>query len=591
MLGKRSPQRGLFEADQLYLDFVGRDSFYGFLAGQRGQLFADAEFAALYTLDNGRPSVPPGLLATVLLLQTHDRVSDDEATARATFDLRWKVALGIGLDERPFAKSTLQLFRAQLIVHDRVRAVFQKSLAFARRTGYLKGRKVKAVLDTSYILGRGAVKDTSNLLADGIVKLARALARHDRKSPEDYAAAHGLNRYFGSSLKGEAAIDWDDPKARQALLGQIVADADRLLALARARVAGLPADAPERADLVEAAELLAQVLLQDVERRAGGVALREGVSPDRVVSVHDPQMRHGRKSATKRFDGHKDVIAVDPESQLILEAAVRPGNAPDHERALEVVEQAAKNADVVVEETVGDCAFGDGQTRQAFADANRKLVAKVAQRRDQEYFPKDDFQIDLGAMTCTCPAGHTCNTVVTIGSGERYGAPGQPLRAFRFDAALCDACPLRPQCVRARPGHGRTVMLHPQEALLQQARAFQKSADFAPYRKLRQVAEHRLARLMQLGMRQARYFGRTKTLFQLLLAATVANLTLVATKVGLMADRHHPNLHPLSTLPRISSLLVITGALLITFLTHRALPTDKYLPLPARSGAGFRPRF
>src|SRR2546422_2404096 len=120
MLGKRGPQSDLVEADQLYVEHVGRDSFYGFLAGQRRQIFRDEDFAALYCPDNGRPSVPPSLLAIALLLQTYDGVADDEATARAAFDLRWKVALGIGLDERPFAKSTLQLFRAQLIVHDRV---------------------------------------------------------------------------------------------------------------------------------------------------------------------------------------------------------------------------------------------------------------------------------------------------------------------------------------------------------------------------------------------------------------------------------------------------------------------------------------
>ena len=138
MLGKRSDQRGLFEADHLYLDFVGRNSFYGFLASQRGRLFRDEEFAGLYVLDNGCPSVPPSLLATALLLQTYDRVSDEEAKARADFDLRWKVALGIELDSRPFAKSTLQLFRSQLILHEKVRAVFQKSLEFARESGYLK---------------------------------------------------------------------------------------------------------------------------------------------------------------------------------------------------------------------------------------------------------------------------------------------------------------------------------------------------------------------------------------------------------------------------------------------------------------------
>src|SRR5579862_6132736 len=334
MLGKRSAQRGLFEADHLYLDFVGRDSFYGFLAGQRGQLFSDEEFAALYTLDNGRPSVPPSLLATALLLQTHDRVSDDEATARAAFDLRWKVALGVGLGARPFAKSTLQLFRAQLIVHQKVRAVFQKSLTFAKRTGHLRSSKVKAVLDTSFILGRGAVKDTYNLLADGIVKLARVLADQAGMLLDAYVAAQGLTRYVGSSLKGEAAIDWDDPKTRETFLQEIVADADRLLVLARSSLAELTPDDPKRVRLVEAADLLSQILLQDIDRRAEGAVLHDGVSPDRVVSIHDPQMRHGRKSATKRFDGHKEVIAVDPQSQLILEAAVLAGNALDHTDAL-----------------------------------------------------------------------------------------------------------------------------------------------------------------------------------------------------------------------------------------------------------------
>src|SRR4030066_523522 len=169
MLGKRSRQRGLFEADSQYLDFVGRDSFYGFLAKQRGQLFRDEDFAQCYCPDNGRPSVAPSLLATALLLQTHDRVSDEEAKASADYDIRWKVALGIAIEERPFAKSSLQLFRAHLILHDKIRAVFQRSLQFARETGYMKSHhRMKIALDTTYILGRGAVKDTCNLLADGI---------------------------------------------------------------------------------------------------------------------------------------------------------------------------------------------------------------------------------------------------------------------------------------------------------------------------------------------------------------------------------------------------------------------------------------
>ena len=537
MLGKQS---GLDGGDHPYLNHVGRDSFYGFLALHRTELFQDEDFGGLYCSDNGRPSVPPSLLAMALLLQVHDGVSDEEAKARADFDLRWKVALGVGLEERPFAKSTLQLFRARLVLHEQVRTVFQQSLTFARRTGYFRHRKIRVVLDTSYILGSGAVKDTYNLLGDGVRKLVQTLSASAGRKPEDWAREYGLSRYFGSSLKGEAAIDWDEADAREVFLQSVVADADDLLEVARVALEQIPPDNPKHQRLHEATELLSQLLLQDIERQADGAHLKQGVSPDRVISVHDPEMRHGRKSASKRFDGHKGAIAVDPESQLITAADVLAGNIQDHERALELVEQVEANADVVVEEAVGDCAYGDSVTRQAFANAGRKLVAKVANRRGQDRFPKDDFRIDLESMSCVCPAGQQTQKVVSISSGKRYGAPGTPLRAFRFDAAICDACPLRPSCMRARLGKGRLVMVHPQEALLQEARAFQRSEAFAPYRKLRQVAEHRLARLMQLGVRQARYVGRTRTLFQLLMAATVANLTLVATRTGLIRHRNHP---------------------------------------------------
>ena len=233
MLGKRSDQKGLWEADRLYLDYVGQDTFYGLLASLRGQLFSDDDFAEIYCPDNGRDSVPPSLLATALLLQTYDKVSDAEAKARADFDIRWKVALGIEIEDRPFAKSTLQMFRAQLILHDKVREVFEGSLRLARQSGYLKKRGMRVALDTTYILGRGAVKDTYNLLADGIVKLLRVLAAVANIAVGEWAEAQGYERYFGSSIKGEATIDWSDRKARRKLLGEIVADADRLLELAR----------------------------------------------------------------------------------------------------------------------------------------------------------------------------------------------------------------------------------------------------------------------------------------------------------------------------------------------------------------------
>ena len=536
MLGERSDQRGLWEADRLYLDHVGRESFYGVLASLRGRLFRDADFAEFYCPDNGRDSVPPSLLATALLLQSHDKVSDAEAKARADFDLRWKVALGIEVEERPFAKSTLQVFRAQLILHDKVRDVFEGSLRLARESGYLKGRGMRVALDTTNILGRGAVKDTCNLLADGIVKLLRALAVVEQAPVREWAQARGYERYLGSSVKGEAAIDWSDRQARTALLAGIVADADRMLELSRQAQGELPEDSDERQRIVVAAELLGQLLLQDVERAEGGVSLKDGVSRDRMMSVHDPEMRHGHKSSRRRFDGHKAAIVVDTDSQLITAVEVLPGNAPDNLGALELVEASEANTGVPVAEAMGDAAYGDGDTRQAFADAARTLVAKVPGRPNRTHFPKEDFRIDLEAGTCTCPAGQV--TRIIRPSGTRTGPTGRThrLKGFRFDGVVCGVCPLRPRCVAAKPGTGRTVQLHPQEALLQQARALQQSEAFVEYRQRRVVVEHRLARLVQLGIRQSRYFGRAKTRFQLYLAATVANLTLVAAKAGLTGE-------------------------------------------------------
>ncbi len=528
MLTTRSEQRGLWEADRLYLEHVGADSFYGLLASLRGQLFRDEEFADLYCLDNGRASVPPSLLATALLLQAYDRTSDAEAKARADFDIRWKVALGIEIDSTPFAKSTLQTFRAQLILHDRVGDIFRRSLQFARKSGYLRGQRMRVALDTTNILGRGAVKDTYNLLADGIVGLLRRLAAVDGIDVESAARSRGYDRYMGTSLKGEAAIDWADHKARQAFLGEVVSDADRLLESARQAQQQFAPDSVERQQIVAAARLLGQLLLQDVERTDEGPALRNGVGRDRIVSVHDPEMRHGHKSSHKRFDGHKAAVVVDTDTQLITAVAVLPGNAPDNQDALDLVEQSEANTASEVEEAFGDAAYGDGGTRQAFADADRTLIARVPSRPNQTHFPKQDFTIDLEAGTCTCPAGNVTRTVRRGGSRTDSSGRIHQLAVFQFDGAVCGSCPLRSQCVAAGVGKGRTVSLHPQEALLQQARAFQQSDGFAEYRRLRQVVEHRLARLVQLGLRQARYVGRAKTLFQLSMEATVGNLTLVA---------------------------------------------------------------
>ena len=444
MLGERSDQRGLWEADRLYLDHVGRKSFYGLLASLRGRLFRDSDFAEFYCPDNGRDSVPPSLLATALLLQTHDKVSDAEAKARADFDLRWKVALGIEVEDRPFAKSTLQVFRAQLILHDKVRAVFESSLRLARQSGYLKKRGMRVALDTTNILGRGAVRDTCNLLADGIVKLLRALAAVERSNVKGWAEAQGYGRYLGSSIKGESAIDWSDKGAWAGLLAAIVADADRLLELSRQAQGTLREGTAQRQEIVAAAELLGQLLLQDVERTGDGIGLKDGVSKDRMVSVHDPEMRHGHKSSSRRFDGHKAAIVVDTDTQLITAVEVLPGNAPDNLGALELVEESEANTDVAVDEALGNAAYGDGDTRQAFADAGRTLIARVPGRPNRKHFPKDDFRIDLNEVTCTCRRVGLPGSCCRRGSGPvpRDGLTGcKPSGSMRRSAGYAHCGP------------------------------------------------------------------------------------------------------------------------------------------------------
>jgi transposase len=533
MLGKRSAQWGLFEADTLYADFVGRRNFYGFLASQRDELFRDEDFAGLYCRDNGRPSVPPSLLATALVLQAYDGVSDDEAKQRADYDLRWKVALGIELEVRPFAKSTLQEFRAQLIVHEQTRAVFQRSLEVAKRRGvWKKGhapderQHMKLALDTTNILGRGAVKDTYNLLADGIVQVLRTLAKLGPFELTDVAEELGCTRYVqGSSLKGQADVDWTNPQARQRFLAQIVADADGLLRVVRGTRADLVPDSDEDKELAKSAEVLARVLGQDIERDDNGPRLKQGVAPDRLISVHDPEMRHGRKSSSHRFNGHKAQIAVDTDSQLITAVDVLPGNAPDADHALEVVKSSEVGTGCQVVETIGDCAYGAGSTRAEFASSGRTLIAKVPDMHNQALFAKTAFQIDLQAGRCTCPNHSTTRDLRPAKAGGG---------TFVFATEVCAACPLRSQCTRGRSG--RTVQVHPQEALLQQARQLQASPAFADARRRRQVVEHRIARLVQLGIRQARYVGRTKTLFQVCLAAAVANLTLLAATANARSD-------------------------------------------------------
>jgi hypothetical protein len=507
MIGKRSHQMPLFEVGNVFDLKLDPASFHAQLAQAAPRLFQDEDFAAFYKEKQGRPSVPPSLLALATLLQHEAGISDEEAINRTAYDLRWAAVLRKEAGQPLCAKSTLQLFRAHLILHPQVQAIFQASLKEAKRTGLLKGQALKIAIDTKPIRGRGAVQDTFNLLATGIRQLARALAQQAGQKPDDFLCENDLTRYTQSSLKGSADLDWSDEAAKSALLTQIVQEAKSLLRLASG----------SEPRVREAAQLLEQLLLQDIavcttDDGAEAATIKEGTAQGRIPSATDPDVRHGRKSASKRFNGHKADVGVDQNSQIIVAYAVLAGDAGDASGALALVEQAEANTAQTVDETTGDCAYGGGPTRQAFAEAERALLAKVPQEASRNgLFAKSAFEIDGDNDCVTCPAGHTTTT---------FHATPEGGKTFTF-GRVCAECPLRSQCTTSKTG--RSVSVHPLEAVLQAARAYQQTPEGKARLRQRVVVEHRLARLGQLGIGQARYFGRAKTRFQLMLACSLAN--------------------------------------------------------------------
>lgn len=531
MLGKRSSQDDLFNADSQYLAYVGRDSFYGYLAYHRHELFRDEDFASLYCLDNGRPSVPPSLLACALLLQWYDNVSDQEAVDRAKFDLRWKVALGLQMEDEPFAKGTLWLFRTQLIVHQQARRLLEASLKHARQQGYFKSRTMVVALDTTPIIGKGAVEDTYNLLAESLRQVLRVLARLKNKTFDQFACEHDFRRYTASSFKGTVSIDWDNENERHVVLQALVADCDRVLALARSVLARCTPEGDEAKQILEATELLSKILAQDVRRAPSGEAtLIDGVACDRIVSVHDPQMRHGRKSVTQRFDGYKASVAVDTESQVLTAVEVLAGNEHDATNVEGLLQQTEHATNTTVGTVLGDSAYGSAEQRVAAQDQNRTLIAPVPKAPATGRFTKEDFHTDLVKGSVTCPAGK-CTSLWYGQKRRTKGGREFHCKAFRFSQEQCQACPLATQCLK--PGaHWRSVTLHEHEALVQAAKQFQRTEQFRQVYRLRSTVEHRIARLVQLGLRKARFFGKAKLLFQLAMTAAVANLTLIASEVN-----------------------------------------------------------
>lgn len=503
MLGREDPQRTLLEVE-LWAGraIVPADSFYGRFAQVADQLVSDDTFARCYGT-RGRPSVSPALLTKVLLLALHDGCSDRKAIDHMRMHLGWKLALGLPLDDPGCHPTTLTVFRARLLLHDLDRDLFTDVVRKAADAGLLARNAVQLV-DASAILGAGAVQDTYTLLRKALSRVVRAGQQH---LPAELRPR--LERYVDAK---KPEIDWDDAEARREELGRLVADA-------RAALAALP-NAAEGQDEVEigrvqlARSLLEQVLAQDVELGDDGQPqLRQGVTRERMPSITDPEMRHGRKSAARKWSGYKQHITTDADTELVTAVAVSPASAGDGALLPQLLAQ-QQAAGLFPTHVVGDQAYGGGALRETLTQQGVEIVAKVAPVHNGPYFSKDTFHLDLDARTVRCPAGQ----VALIPERARIGRH----QSVKFPSAVCSACPLHDECVRGRGGRSITVGAY--EAHRQRARAAQHDPAVQVLLHRRPLVERKLAHLVRWGSRKARYRGLRKVSLQFFLVGLLANL-------------------------------------------------------------------
>jgi transposase len=498
-------QQGFFDASWCG-NVVPRDSFYGLLAEHGERIVSDADFADCYVERRGRPSIPPSILAKVLLLEYRSGLSDRQAMEAVRFDLRWKVALGLPLDHEGFHPTTLVKFRARLLLHGKERVVFERSLALACELGLLE-EAVEQVVDSTPMLGAAATQDTVTLVRSGVRKLLEAVAG------EDAAAASQLARSLAFDYarpREKPDCEWRSKPARETLLTQVAEDAERALRAVEA-VPELSACEP----VAQAARLLRELIGQDFELDEGGVPrLRRGTAKDRILSVHDPEMRHGRKSQSQRFDGYKIHAAAATEAPLLTAIDVSPGCDYDGKLAPALVDQQPEP--LQPKRLLADTAYGDSQTREQLEVRAVEVIAPVPEQpAPTGRFGKHDFAIDVAAGTITCPAGHAAPIPdCAQASGERV---------VRFGTALCRSCALRPRCA---PRGFRTIRLARREDLLQAGReALKDPPTRERLRRTRPLIERLLGLLVhRYHARKSRYRGKRKACFQAAWTAVLVNL-------------------------------------------------------------------
>lgn len=480
MQGRADPQCEILDVESVAGHLLPAGGVFAFLAAHRGELFPDEMFDDLFKA-GGRPSIPADVVASVIVLQTLHGLSDSEAVEAVTFDLRWKAACGLAVTAKGFHPTTLTYWRRRLERSERPRRIFEVVGQVVAQTGVLTG-KTRRALDSTVLDDAVATQDT-------VTQLIAAIRRVSRVVPgaAEVIAARCTGHDY--TRPGKPAIAWNDPDAREQLVDALVSDAHRLLG-------HLPEQELDPA-AAEAVGLLALVAGQDVEPAEGSDGtdgrwrIARKVAPERVISTVDSETRHAHKTRARHQDGYKAHVKVEPDTGLITGCALTPASGPEHSDAAVGIELLADEPDPI--EVLGDSAYGTGELLAAALDGGHTAIIKPWPLRPaiDGGFTLDDFGVDEAAGTVTCPNGVT--------------RPITSTRAVNFKAA-CRDCPLRARCTTS--AHGRTLRLHPHDALLRMHRARATDPGFqAVYRQHRPMVERSISWLVAGGNRRLRFRG------------------------------------------------------------------------------------
>jgi hypothetical protein len=494
---------------------VRTKKLFAFLLRHRHELFDDQfqqELEGMYRQTGaGVEPLPPALLCMVVLLQAYTAVSDAEAVELTVMDARWQLVLDcMNADAPVISQGALQKFRERLIAADLDRRLLERTIELAKATKEFDWKKLPKemhiAVDSRPLEGAGRVEDTINLLGHAARKIVMLAAKLTEVPVETIAEQARIPIALFGSTKAALDRDWSDPAQRGQALEELLTQVDSLHGwLARMQLEN------ER-PLQRYIEAIGQIRAQDTERdKDGRVQIKQGVAEDRRISIEEPEMRHGRKSKSKRFNGYKQHIATDLNSDLILACAITPANRPEEEATPQL------KADLDLQRTsinrlYIDRGYINSDLVESVQRDGGKVVCKpwLVRNNRPELFRKTDFKLNMRDKTITCPAGQV----------EDF-EPGQ---VVAFDPEACGPCPLRSKCTLSASGKGRTVSIGKDEHLQKKLRARQATKSGRIQLRERVGVEHRLAHIAARQGRSARYKGVVKNLFDLRRVAAIQNL-------------------------------------------------------------------